>query len=187
MSENKTPIDIELTDGTILIRPYKQEDIPIVFEAVRESIPEVSTWLEWCHADYKIEETEGYIMSRPEAWSKDEEYSFAIFDVETKKFLGSVGMNLINRKFKICNLGYWVRTSETGRNIASRATRLAARFALTELGFNRVEIVAAVENFASQRTAEKAGALREGVIRKALPLHGNVHDCVLFSLIAEDF
>lgn len=180
-------MDIELTDGTILIRPYKPEDIPIMFEAVRESIPEVSAWLEWCHSDYNIEESEGYIMSRPEAWAKDEEYSFAIFDVETKKFLGGIGLNLINRRFKICNLGYWVRTSEIGRSIASRATILAARLALTKLDINRVEIVASVENLPSQRAAEKAGALREGVIRKALPLHGKVHDCVLFSLIAEDF
>jgi RimJ/RimL family protein N-acetyltransferase len=187
MSENQIPMDVELTDGTILIRLYKQEDIPIVFEAVCESIPEVSAWLEWCHADYKIEETEDYIVSRPEAWTKDEEYSFAIFDVATDKFLGGIGLNLINRRFKICNLGYWIRTSETGRSIASKATKLAGRFALTELGLNRVEIVAAVGNLASQRAAEKAGALREGIIRKALPLHGKIHDCILFSLIAEDF
>lgn len=186
MNDSKIPSRIELNDETILIRPYKPEDIPAMFEAVRESISEVSRWLEWCHADYKIEETEDYIMSRAQAWNNGDEYSFAIFDNKTKKFVGGVGLNLINRKFKLCNLGYWVRTGETGRNIASKATKLAARFALTELNLNRVEIVAAVGNLASQRTAEKAGALREGVIRRALPLHGKIHDCVLFSLIADD-
>lgn len=187
MNLNKIPMKTELTDGEILIRPYKTEDIPAMFEAVRESIAEISVWLEWCHVDYKIEEAESFIKSRPEAWEKAEEYSFAIFDAETKRFLGGVGLNLINRKFQLCNLGYWIRTSATGRSIASKATRLAARFALTEVGLNRVEVVASVENIPSQRAAEKAGAVREGILRKALPLHGRIHDCVMFSLIAEDF
>jgi RimJ/RimL family protein N-acetyltransferase len=187
MNLNKIPMDIELTDGEILIRPYKTEDIPVMFEAVCESIPEISAWLEWCHADYKIEEAETFIKSRPEAWEKEEEYGFAIFDVETKKFLGGIGLNLVNRRFKLCNLGYWIRTSATGRSIASKATRLAAQFALEELDLNRVEIVASVKNIPSQRAAEKAGAKREGILRKALPLHGRIHDCVMFSLIAEDF
>lgn len=187
MNVNKISMNIELTDNSILIRPYKREDISEMFEAVSESITEVSAWLEWCHADYKIEEAETYIKSRPAAWENAEEYSFAIFDVETKRFLGGMGLNLINQKFKLCNLGYWIRTSATGRSVASRATRLGAKFGLNELGLNRIEIVASVENIPSQRAAEKAGAKREGILRKALPLHGRIHDCVMFSLIAEDF
>jgi RimJ/RimL family protein N-acetyltransferase len=187
MNSDKIPMDIELTDGEILIRPYKTEDISVMFEAVCESIPEISAWLEWCHADYTIEEAETFIKSRPEAWEREEEYSFAVFDAKTKEFLGGVGLNLFNRRFRLCNLGYWLRTSATGRSIASKATRLVAKFALTELGLNRIEIVASVKNIPSQRAAEKAGAKREGILRKALPLHGEVHDCIMYSLIAEDF
>lgn len=187
MNLNKIPANIELTDGEIFIRPYKTEDIPAMFEAVRESIAEASVWLEWCHADYKIEEAEEFINSRSAAWERAEEYSFAIIDVETKIYLGGVGLNLINRKFQLCNLGYWIRTSATGRSLASKATHLAAQFGLTELGLNRIEVVAAVGNIPSQRAAEKAGAVREGILRKSLPLHGRIHDCVMFSLVAEDF
>lgn len=187
MNLNKISMNIELTDGIILLRPYRTEDIPLMFEAVRESIAEVSVWLEWCHANYKIEEAETYIKSRPAAWENAEEYSFAIFDAETKRFLGGLGLNLINQRFKLCNLGYWIRTSATGRSVASKATRLGAEFGLNELGLNRIEVVASVENIPSQRAAEKAGAKREGILRKALPLHGRVHDCVIFSLITEDF
>lgn len=187
MNLNKTPVNIELTDGEIFIRPYKTTDIPAMFEAVRESIAETSVWLEWCHSDYKIEEAEEFIKSRNAAWEREEEYSFAIFDVKTKIYLGGVGLNLINRKFQLCNLGYWIRTSATGRSLASKATRLAAQFGLTELGLNRIEVVAAVGNIPSQRAAEKAGAVREGILRKSLPLHGRIHDCVMFSLVSEDF
>jgi ribosomal-protein-serine acetyltransferase len=67
-----------------------------------------------------------------------------------------------------------------------RGSRLAARFGFEELGLQRVEIVAAVENVSSRRAAEKAGARREGILRKRIVLYGVTHDAVLYSLVAED-
>jgi ribosomal-protein-serine acetyltransferase len=57
---------------------------------------------------------------------------------------------------------------------------------LEELKFNRVEILASAGNAGSQRAAAKAGARREGLLRKRLLVHGQPHDAVLFSLVAED-
>lgn len=51
----------------------------------------------------------------------------------------------------------------------------------TEL--QRLEIVVAVGNATSQRVAEKAGALREGVLRARLRIHGAFHDAVMYSLV----
>ncbi|HEX8887548.1 MAG TPA: GNAT family N-acetyltransferase, partial [Pyrinomonadaceae bacterium] len=109
------------TDGNILIRPFRAEDIQKVFEAVRESINEVAPWLPWCHEDYKVEETTEFIMSRDAAWKNDTDYGFAIFDAKTGKFLGGVGLSQINRNHQMANLGYWVRTSCAGRGVASSA------------------------------------------------------------------
>ncbi len=69
---------------------------------------------------------------------------------------------------------------------ATRAVRLLARFGFEELGLGRIEIVAAVGNKASQRVAEKAGAHREGVLRRRLCLHDEYHDAVMYSLIPDD-
>jgi ribosomal-protein-serine acetyltransferase len=177
----------ELSDGQILIRPYRAEDTRAVYEAVRESINEISVWMPWCHPDYAIEETSTFISTREEAWSNDREYTFGIFDAGTQQFLGSTGLNFINRVHNCANLGYWVRSSCTGRGVASRATRLVARFGLESCGLQRIEILAAVGNHASQRAAEKSGALREAVLRKRLLLWGQPQDAVLYSFIAEDF
>jgi ribosomal-protein-serine acetyltransferase len=177
----------ELADGQILIRPYRAEDTQAVYEAVRESINEISVWMPWCHADYAIEETSVFITSREEAWQNDREYTFGIFEEATGKFLGSTGLNFVNRVHNCANLGYWVRSSCTGRGVASAAARLVARFGLEHCGFQRIEILAAVGNHASQRAAEKAGALREAVLRKRLRLGGQPHDAVLYSFVAEDF
>jgi ribosomal-protein-serine acetyltransferase len=177
----------ELSDGRIMIRMLRPEDIAAEFEAVRESIPEVSRWLEWCHPEYAIEETTAFIMSRAEAWENGTDYGFGIFDSETGKFLGGTGLNFINREHQCANLGYWVRSSCTGRGVASRAARLAARFGLEHLKLQRIEILAAVGNIPSQRAAEKAGATREGVLRKRILVNGQPQDAVLYSFVAEDF
>ena len=176
----------ELSDDRILIRPYTEADVDALFQAARESIAEVSPWLPWCHQNYSIEESREFIASRSSASQGDEWYSFGVFDKESGNLLGGVGLNFINRVHQFANLGYWVRTSAAGRGVATAATKLAARFGFKELGLNRIEIVAAVSNLASQRVAEKAGALREGVLRHRLLINGTSYDAVMFSLVRGD-
>lgn len=173
-------------EGRVTIRPFENADVPQMFNAVRESIPELSPWLPWCRSDYTQDETANFIHARPQAWASEEEYSFAIVDTETKMLLGGIGLNRINRRDLTGNIGYWVRTSETRQGVGSTAVRLIAQFGFKEVGLQRLEIMAAIENIASQRTAAKAGARREGILRKRLLLAGQPHDAALFSLIAED-
>jgi RimJ/RimL family protein N-acetyltransferase len=147
---------------------------------------ELSTWMSWCHENYSLEESAQFVNSRGQAAQTGEWYSFGIFEADTGRFLGGTGLNFINRVHQMGNLGYWVRTSATGRGVASRAARLVARFGFEQVGLQRIEILAAVGNVGSQRVAEKAAAVREAVLRKRLLIHGEPHDAVLFSLTAED-
>src|SRR5438477_1976676 len=179
-------MNVELSEGAILIRPYRQEDTDALYAAVRESIAEVSPWLPWCHEDYSIEESREFVSTRGKSAADGEWYSFGVFEKDSGKFLGGVGLNFINRVHMMANLGYWVRSSSAGRGVATAATRLAARFGFEELGLQRIEIVAAVENIPSQRVAEKAGAVREAVVRRRLLIRGKSQDAVLFSLVPED-
>ena len=176
----------EFSDGTIGIRPFRESDVPLLFDAVRESVRELSTWMAWCSPDYSIKESAEFVRSAPVAWDKGEHYSFVVYEASTGRFLGGTGFSFINHLHNFANLGYWVRTSATRRGVASRAVRLVARFGIGELNFSRLEIVAAIGNVGSQRVAEKAGARREGVLYKRLRLHGQSQDAVMFSLTAEN-
>lgn len=178
---------VELTDGSILVRTYRDADASLLFEAVRESIAEVSPWLPWCHENYSIEESREFITSRKAAAQSDEHYSFAVFQRNNpQRLLGGVGLNFINRVHQFGNLGYWVRTSAAGQGVASNAARLVAQFGFEKLGLQRIEILAAIPNVASQRVAEKTGAVREGILRKRLLIHGEPQDAIMFSLVRED-
>jgi ribosomal-protein-serine acetyltransferase len=176
----------QLSAGPILIRPYRAQDIEALFAAVRQSIAELSPWLPWCHANYAIEETREFVLSRAEAWKNETEYAFAVCNAVSGSYLGGVGLNQINHIHKVANLGYWVRTGATGRSVATTAARLAARFSFEQLGLRRIEILAAIDNVASQRVAEKVGATREGVLRGRLLINGESRDAVMFSLLPGD-
>jgi ribosomal-protein-serine acetyltransferase len=182
-----TSVEIQLTDGSVVLRPLQARDIGPMYQAVRESITEVSRWLAWCHPDYSVEDSTTWIESRPAAWASGTEYSFAITDAADDTFLGTCGLNRIDPIHRWANLGYWVRSSRTRKGVATAATLLVARFALEELKLNRVEIVIADSNAASLRVAEKVGATREGLLRRKVMAHGEVHDAVMFSLIWQDF
>jgi RimJ/RimL family protein N-acetyltransferase len=177
---------IECADDPIALRPFQPADTASLYEAVCESINQLSQWMAWSHPNYSMEDSRAFVQSRGAAWEKGEHYSFVVQEASTGRFLGGVGLNFPNRAHNFANLGYWVRTSSTGRGIATMAARLAARFGFEKLQYNRIEIVTACGNRASQRVAEKAGAKQEGVLRRRLVLHGKPLDAVMYSLVPED-
>ena len=66
------------------------------------------------------------------------------------------------------------------------AVQAVARWLLLEHGFERLALRAAPGNVASQRVAEKAGFVREGVARSAGFTNSGRVDLVVFSLIRSD-
>ena len=178
--------ELQLANEAILLRPNRQNDIDRLYEAVRESIAEVSLWMAWCHPDYSPEESRDWVESRADAWEHGTEYDFVITDSSDGLFLGGCGLNKIDLDHRRANLGYWVRSGRTRRGVATMATRLLARFGFEQLGLNRIEIVTAVGNQASRRVAEKAGATQEGILRNRFIVRDNIYDAVMFSLIPGD-
>lgn len=172
-------------DGSIGIRRFRPEDARDLFEAARESLEPLCRWMVWCRPDYSLEDSVRFISSRDAEWAAGREYSFAIYNLADGAFLGSAGLNRVEKVHLFANLGYWVRSTRTGRGIGSAAVRLVARFAFEELGLQRLEMIVPVGNVFSARVAEKAGAQKEGVLRRRLVLQGHAHDAVCYSLVAK--
>lgn len=175
-----------LTDGTISLRQLQSGDVDAMYAAVRESIPEVSRWLPWCHQGYARSETADFVAYAATVWKNNMQYPFGIFDAEGSGFLGGISINHIARPNRLANVGYWVRTSRTRQGIAVRAVLLAARFAFEQQGLTRLEIACIPTNTASRRVAEKAGARFEAIARNRLVMHGKAYDAALYSLLPDD-
>ncbi len=175
-----------LTDGELLLRPLERGDRDAMYQAVAESIPEVSRWLPWCHVGYSQTETEAFIESCITAWAQQTHFPLAIFEAQSGRYLGGSGVNHIDRQNRQGAIGYWIRTSAARRGVASRAVRLVARFAFESLQISRIEIFARPENVASRRVAEKAGAKFETIARNRIVQHGIPYDAALYSIIPAD-
>jgi RimJ/RimL family protein N-acetyltransferase len=92
----------------------------------------------------------------------------------------------ISRLSGVANLGYWVRSSATGRGIAPAAVLQLIPWVFLNTPLHRLEIVAAVDNVRSQRVAEKVGAHRDAVLKKRTLVRGQPSDAVLFSILRPD-
>jgi ribosomal-protein-serine acetyltransferase len=179
---------IELCDDKLLLRPYRLEDAPHLYAAARESIESVGRWLPWCHAGYVEADSVAWISDCAAAWARGDQYTFAIFDQASQRFIGSVGLSQRNRTQNGAGMGYWIRQSARGRRMAADAGRVLAKFGFEEIRLARIEIVAALENLASRRTAEQIGARFEGIARNRLIVPGEQRavDAAVYGLVASD-
>lgn len=180
-------VQLTVIEDRTLLRPPGMEDEQGIYEAVRASIAELSPWMAWCNEDYSIDITRDWLEALPSQWEQGTNYQFGIFDVRNAEFLGVCGLNHFNWQYHLANLGYWVRSDRTGEGVATGAARRVAQFGLEALGLARIEIVIAINNAASRRVAEKAGARFEGILRSRIRLGERSVDAAMHSLISEDF
>ncbi|MDO5701084.1 MAG: GNAT family protein [Bowdeniella nasicola] len=81
---------------------------------------------------------------------------------------------------------YWTHADHRGAGLASRATRTVANWALSEGGFERLELGHRVNNPASGRVALAAGFVGEGLERKKLRIEGERVDVRTYGRLATD-
>jgi RimJ/RimL family protein N-acetyltransferase len=168
----------------VRIRPYGIEDAEDLWTAVRESVSELTPWMPWCHPEYSIDESRRWVEEQSLAFRARKEFQFVITQADGH-FLGACGLNDLDAANRRANLGYWVRSRETGRGVASSAVRILRDWAFAETDLIRLEIVVAVGNLASRRVAEKVGARKEGRLQRRLWLEGRASDAILYAFTRE--
>lgn len=166
----------------IVLRPPTLADSPVITAAIDESRAELAPWFVWITPAFGEPEVREHIGRVNDERGRSESFEFGIFDA-AGKFVGNCTINHVCAQHGYANLGYWIRTSRTGRGFATAAVRKLAAWGFEHLPLNRLEIVTAVGNVRSQRVAERAGATREGVLRQRLVLRGVLHDEVMYSLV----
>ena len=110
-----------------------------------------------------------------------------VFAIETAgRLAGVIDLKHVDWGARVAEVGYWVAPWARGRGVAAQATRVLSEWAIRDHGFERVELFAATGNAASQRVAQNAGFVREGVARNACCVPDGRADMVLFSLVPQD-
>ncbi len=84
------------------------------------------------------------------------------------------------------NIGITLIPEARGHGYGTEAQRLAAAYLFETTGVNRVEASTDVENLAEQRSLEKAGFTREGIMRGSQYRAGAYHDLIVYSRLRDD-
>ncbi len=148
-------------DHELCLRPCVDVDAATLAAAVVHSADSVGRWLPWCHARYSLDDARQFISEARRHWESGE----GPFDLAVEasgQFAGCIRLRRLARDPAMGNLGYWIRSDLQGRGLAVRAARLACRIAFGALALRHLEIVAARDNFASRRVAERLGARFQG-------------------------
>lgn len=110
--------------------------------------------------------------------------------LEDGEVVGTVGWHRVNygpnAESDAWNIGIELRPEARGHGLGSDAQRLLARFLFEAYELNRVEAQTDVQNLAEQRSLEKAGYVREGVLRGAQFRAGRYHDLVTYARLRDD-
>lgn len=179
-------MDFQLSDGHVALRQLRPNDAPALLAAIKESQPELGRWLTNLRQTTQVEQVAAYIAQQPQLWAEGNAYNCLIVDAHNERPLGGCGLNRLHPYHRFANMYYWVRASAKGRGVAAAAARLLASYGLAQLDLRRVEIVVDVENIASARAAEHAGAQREGMLRARLATPEGQRDAYVYSLVAAD-
>jgi RimJ/RimL family protein N-acetyltransferase len=148
---------------------------------------EMTRWMDAIPQPYQDAEARTWIEQASSFWHAGSSAPFAVTDAETGDVLGGVGFAWIGDE-RVGEVGYWLRSEARGRGLMGRAVGLVAHWSFEELGCERLQLRADADNVASQRVAEKAGFMREGVLRS---VHFNSRqqrrvDFVMFSLLRSE-
>jgi RimJ/RimL family protein N-acetyltransferase len=173
--------DTPLRDETIALRPFAEPDVPAIVAGVQD--PEVPRWTV-IPSPYGESDAHEFLGSLEQRRQAGIELGLAIVPAGGGDLLGSVGLLNVAWEHRRGETGYWVAAQARRQSVGTRALRLLSRWALTDLGLERLELFVNPGNEASERLAAAAGFTREGVLRSYRERKGKREDFVILSLLA---
>ncbi|MGC5012201.1 GNAT family N-acetyltransferase [Streptosporangium sp. DT93] len=165
-----------------MLRPLTAGDAEPITRACAD--PEIVRFIPAIPVPYTHDDALRYLESARDV-RKAGGAAFAIADPETDEWLGTIDLKPPLPR-ATAEIGYLVAPWARRRGVATAATSALAGWAL-EHGVRRLELLAGVENLASQQVAMAAGFRREGVRRGGEEQRdGTRHDLVSFARLPGD-
>ncbi|MGZ6268401.1 MAG: GNAT family N-acetyltransferase [Candidatus Limnocylindrales bacterium] len=184
MAEKLSPPNPPLSDGVISLRPFRADDAADITAACQD--PAIQRWIPVIPVPYTDADARRFILMSLQSWHDGTGYEFAIADMASDRYLGSVGLH-VGPNSRRHAIGYMVTPAARGRGVATRAVRLVTRWAFENLAIDRLALWTLPGNGASQAVAEKAGFRYEGLVRNwESDREDRPVDAVMFSMTPED-
>ncbi len=167
-----------LSDGVVLLDAHELTDVGACVAGEDE---EQARRFGWFPARSDAESVTAAIVAWQQNWADEGgRYALAVRDCASGVLAGGVEIRVGNDGRAA--MSYWTFAEFRGRGLAARAVRTAAEWALAELPIARLELHVELDNAASNRVAQQAGFVREGVLRAHTTIGKDRRDMVGWSL-----
>jgi [ribosomal protein S5]-alanine N-acetyltransferase len=169
----------------VWLRAFAQSDLPAYHKAVNDS--EVAFWAGYT-APLGMDQVNAWYEKRVKGEHGSSAYYFAICPLGSDEFIGTAW--LWNLDSRIGGAEFSIFIAEPGRWAAGTGTD--ALRAVTDFGFgflelDRIWLLTSAENTRAQRSFEKAGFVREGVLRGHHYRRGRLVEAVIMGMLRGDW
>ena len=178
MQHSPLPL-LPLTDGTVLLRFPRDTDAAAVVEHSRHPDLQDTYWLPVA-SSCSLADAHSLIREFKASFSGRFGLTLVISTPANEDaFAGIITLGLHNSEMgEVC---YGVAPDYRNQGLATRAVKLITGWACSYPALKRLELRVGLSNLASQRVAEKAGFVREGIVRMRVPATGKEYDDFVYA------
>lgn len=169
----------------VQLLPARPELAPALFAVVDGSRESIAAWLPWAQATHNVGDERSFLTSMVEAALARRTFMFVIQVDGT--VVGAIDLHNIDHESQHAEVGYFLAEAARGHGIAGLALRQLEHFGFGDLALHKITILAATDNLASRRVAERAGYVLEGIEREEIKLlDGEFHDAARYSKLKSE-
>ena len=173
----------------LVVRGWEPGDAPRLKDAVDSSLDQLRPWMPWARAEpQELPEKVALLRRFRGQFDLGTDFVMGIFDADDRDVVGGTGLHK-RRGADALEIGYWIRTSQVGRGLATESTASLTRVAFELCDVDRVEIRVDPTNKPSQAIPRRLGFVEEGMLRRRLPPdeEGVPRDVIVFSMFRDAF
>ena len=175
------------------MREYRDEDAGICLRLMTaEDTDRIITWRNRDAVRKNFIYQELFTKKGHESWVRNkvetgQAVQMIICDIATGRPFGSVYIRDIDREHSKAEYGIFIGEEDArGRGIGTAAAKLMLRYCFEEEGLHRVYLRALATNRQAIRSYEKAGFVREGLLRDDVRIGGQYHDIQWMAAISRE-
>ena len=173
-----------------LLRSFLPGDGARISEAVNASYDHLKRFMPWATPEQSVERSEQLCREFRGHWLRATDFVISVWEPDESRLLGGCGYHLREGGLELRNaeIGMWIRADAAGRGLGTAVLRSLVRWGFSEWPWLRLSWRCSSANLASQRTAEKAGLQREGVLRShAVDPDGQRRDTCCYAILRDEW
>lgn len=166
----------------LILRKVELKDAEALSELLNDE--KIQDFLAGIPENYTVEMAKDYIGNKmsKEYLNKDF-YDWGIEDKQTQKLIGRICVYKLDDERRMADLVWYISPAVRGKGFMTEAGKAVVGF-LQNIGFERIEAFANVENIASIKVMEKIGMQYEGTLRKYdCRRDDSLYDAKMYSII----